>query len=64
MVNYALLIVIHLELSKFKYVSNYMLFYVKNLKTSDHLDILYVDTYMPILCILQIFLKSNQNCTC
>ena len=47
--NYALIIVIHLKLSKFKYVNNYMLIYVKILKASDHLDILHVDTYMPTL---------------
>ena len=36
-------IVKHSELSKFKYVSNYMLIYVKILKSSDCLDILYMD---------------------
>ena len=36
-------IVKHLEMSKFKYVSNYMLIYVKILRLSDCLDILHTD---------------------
>ena len=42
--NHMITIVIHLKLSKFKYISKYMLIYVKILKLSDHLDILYADT--------------------
>ena len=45
-----------------KQLNNYMLIYVKVLKSSDCLDILYVDAYMPDLHILYIFLQSNQNC--
>ena len=41
------IIVIHLKLLKFKYINNYMLIYVKILISSDHLDILYADVYMP-----------------
>ena len=52
MINYVMIIVIHLKLSKFKYVNNYMLIYVKILHSSDHLDILHADTHMPVLCIL------------
>ena len=33
-----------LKIVKFKYISNYMLTYAKILKSSDHLDILHVDT--------------------
>ena len=43
------IIVIHLRLFKFKYISNYMLIYVKILKSSDCLDISHVDAYMPTL---------------
>ena len=39
-----MIIVIHLKLSKFKYICNYKLIYVKILKSSDHLGILHVDT--------------------
>ena len=42
--DYTITIIIHLELSKFKYISNYMLIYVKIFKLSDCLDILYADT--------------------
>ena len=41
--NDTMIIVIHLKLSKFKNIHNYMLIYVKILKSSDHLDILHVD---------------------
>ena len=51
-INYAMIIVIHLKVLKFKYVNNYMLIYVKILKSSDCLDIILVDTYMPALCTL------------
>ena len=32
-----------LKFVKFKYISNYMIIYVKMLKSSDHLDILHAD---------------------
>ena len=44
--------VIYLKLLKFKYVNNYMLIYVKIFKSSDCLDILHMDAYMPTLHIL------------
>ena len=43
------IIVIQLKLLKFKYINNYMLIYVNTLNSSDHLDILPVDAYMPTL---------------
>ena len=43
------IIVIHLKLLKFRYINNYMLIYVKILKSSDHLDILHADVYMSTL---------------
>ena len=36
-------IVKHLELSTFKYISDYMLIYVKILESPKYLDILWVD---------------------
>ena len=41
---HALIILKHLELPTLKYISNYMLIYVKIIKSSDCLDILYTDT--------------------
>ena len=34
------------KLAIFKYIYKFMLIYAKNLKSSDHLEILYVDTSM------------------
>ena len=62
-INDVMIIVIYLKLFQLKYVNNYMLIYGKILKSSNHLDILHVNAYIPTLYILQIFLKSNQNCT-
>ena len=42
--NSVVIIVIHLKLLKFNYINNYMLIYVKILKSSHHLDILHTDT--------------------
>ena len=39
--NHMITIIIHLKLSKFKYISSYMLIYVKILKLFKHLDILH-----------------------
>ena len=36
-------------LLKLKYINNYMLIYVKTLNSSDCLDILHADAYMPAL---------------
>ena len=49
MINCVVIIVTYLKLLKFKYINNYMLIYVKILKSSDHLDILHVGAYMPTL---------------
>ena len=49
MINCLVIIFIYLELLKFMYINNYMLIYVKFLKSSDHLDILHTDAYMPTL---------------
>ena len=47
--NSVVIIVIYLKLLKFKYNNNYMLIYVKILNSSDCLDILCADAYMPAL---------------
>ena len=39
--DHTITIVVHLELSKFKSISDYMLIYVRILKLSDHLNILH-----------------------
>ena len=62
MTNCVVIIVIHLKLLKFKYVNNYMLIYVKILKSSNCLDILHVDAYMPALHILHISAISSKLC--
>ena len=49
MINCVVITVIYLILSKFKYINNYMLIYVKILKSPNHLDILHADAYMPTL---------------
>ena len=49
------------ELSTFKYISDYMLIYVKILKLSKYLDILQGDAKMPALHSLYIFLKLNKD---
>ena len=41
--NHTMIIVIYLNLSTFKYISNYMLIYVKILNPSNHLNILHAD---------------------
>ena len=43
-------IVKHLELSTFKYISDYVLTYMKILKSSKYLYILQVAAKMPALC--------------
>ena len=58
MSNYAVIIVICLEVLKFKYVNKYMLIYVKILKSSNCLDILH--TWMPI-CPLYTSCKYFYN---
>ena len=52
----------YFKLLKFKYVSDYMLIYVKILKSSNCLDILHADAQLPALHILLIFFQSNQDC--
>ena len=53
--NHVVIIAIYLKLLKFKYVNNYMLIYVKILKSSNHLDILHLDAYMPTTHPVNIF---------
>ena len=60
--NHTITIVIHLELSKFKYISNYMLLYVKILKLSDHLDIFMWIPKGPLHISYKYFFKSDKNC--
>ena len=52
MINPVIIMVIYLTLLKYKYINNYMLIYVKILKSSNCIDILNADAYMPALHIL------------